>query len=104
MTITEAGLDDLKTLVRHSAKRANDWKALYGVAPLREAYLRGDSDWHVHIISTGVDFGDLCVVFQRHPCLQRCVKVNECDSESFWPYCRYGWLPDMEAEIGRAHV
>ena len=83
------GFDDTRDLVRHADQRTNDWKTFYGVATVAEAYLRGDSGLHLHVVfhpgsqppvnnrvkhcnttgRQGRNFSDLGIQFQRHPWL-----------------------------------
>lgn len=83
--------NDARNLVRHALQRANDWKALYGIATIAEAYTRGDIHLHLHLrlreLSSGGVEGvdstlagavrryvckptDLCIRVKRHPSIE----------------------------------
>src|SRR3990167_3508419 len=106
LKIQRETLDNLKRLICNAIKSSNDWKAFYDVAPLSEAYLRRDSEIHVHIFSaTGINFPDFCAVFQRHPCPKLHARIGKCKGETFPANCSYcvlskgkGYTPDSHGD------
>ena len=63
------GLDDIRDCVRKAMKGANNWKAFYGIAALREAYLRVNAEIHIHVWFGVNRMSNFCAIYQRHPCL-----------------------------------
>ncbi len=60
-------LNNLRNLISHAVKSADNWEAFYGLAPLAERYLRKSAYLHVHIVpnSASVEkLANLCVTFQ----------------------------------------
>ena len=80
--------NDARNLVRDAIKRSDNWKAFYGVAPITEAYARGDIEIHLHLslhpnlrlpitevenrnaIRERANISDLCIRMYRHPDLE----------------------------------
>ena len=77
--------DDARNIVCNALKRSNDWKAICGVAPITEAYARGNIEIHLHLslhpnlrlpitevenrnaIRERANISDLCIRMYRHP-------------------------------------
>ncbi|MCH8090189.1 MAG: hypothetical protein IH955_09285 [Chloroflexi bacterium] len=89
-------LDDIRDRVSDALKRRNDGAVPYSVTTLRKAYLRGDSNFHVHISQGhgGINSPNFCAIFQRHPCLQHHTDVMKHNIESPVFDCKSGGLTE----------
>ena len=67
---TNKEIDHAIDLVRRASKRVDYLHTVYGVASLRESYVRGDAVFHYHIFTEGTNISDYCAVYQRHPGLE----------------------------------
>ncbi len=86
--------NDARNFVQKAIKGRNHWKTLYGLAPISEAYARGDLEIHLHlpcffnlrspitkVKSKGikcqrVNMPDYCIRIQRHPYLELTSTTN----------------------------
>jgi len=85
--IVSKRFDDARSVVRNALKSSNDWKSLYGVTTVAEAYARGDIEIHLHlffssklpvhkvkdgdaIFGKGHNITDFCIRMQRHPFIE----------------------------------
>ncbi len=96
LELTSERFNDARNIVRNALQRSNDWKTFYGIAPITEAYARGDIEIHLHLcllpnlrspvgkienrnatLWERTNMPDLCVRMYRHPNLEFRPPTNE---------------------------
>jgi len=94
------GFDDARNYIRDVRKRSDDWKSFYGVAPITEAYARGEIEIHLYFMCS-LDFHAFDVQNEHAFTRQRANVSNYCIRMYRHPYLEFGATTN---NAGEAHT